>query len=274
MIPQEPEYFSDDCGYDPAACPPDSQREYIQEVCWLLLFAIIFNVQVHPGGQLAAPLLCCCLPAMLAVLPAACYAWWGCGHPSAAAGPATALRAALILLGSSNSGWPAGCAAPPSQQLQTVQSAALLTLPFRMQPPQTADAVPAARAAQRPVPSHVRRGEWSSQSPTAASQSPTASLSCRCCASTQTCKGVRCASRGATLHGRPRPCIASMNRPLCLTGLLLHTCLPLAEHPLRPGGCQAGTRPAAGAPVHVQLRCTWKRRVRPTCCCRCCHCRR
>lgn len=29
---QEPEYFSDECGYDPAACPPNSQRKYIQEV--------------------------------------------------------------------------------------------------------------------------------------------------------------------------------------------------------------------------------------------------
>lgn len=31
-LPQEPEFFKDECGFDAAACPPDKQKEYLLDV--------------------------------------------------------------------------------------------------------------------------------------------------------------------------------------------------------------------------------------------------
>lgn len=34
LLPQEPEFFSYDCNYDPLGCPADKQKEYIEQVGW------------------------------------------------------------------------------------------------------------------------------------------------------------------------------------------------------------------------------------------------
>lgn len=116
---QEPEYFSDECGYDPAACPPDSQRKYIQEVRTfgaLLSFTRerLVPVRVNRSicmGTCAGGLRGASQPAPLERMR----------------GPVAGTQAPLT---------PHPPLHPPTHPLAT-------------------DAVPAARAAQRPVPRHV-----------------------------------------------------------------------------------------------------------------------
>ncbi|PRW51019.1 hypothetical protein C2E21_5409 [Chlorella sorokiniana] len=56
-VEKEPEYFSDECGYDPLSCPPDSQRKYIQETLFLPrvlrhgLYRAMFEGSTHYGRE-------------------------------------------------------------------------------------------------------------------------------------------------------------------------------------------------------------------------------